>query len=150
MIKAANEQQKIIGFAVLKGNFIHNEVSNLINLSENSAIFNKKNDESLNKNDVNPYNHSNRANWSINTDYHFGGYAKSSSELIDFINRFKAQHGIPLDPIYTGKMFFGLFDLIKKGYFPRGSTIVAVHTGGLQGIEGFNDFKLKKSPIKLL
>ena len=150
MIKAADERQTVIGFAVLKGNFLHNEVSNLINMSEDSAIFNKKNGESLKKNDVNPHNYSNWAKWSINTDYHFGGYAKSSPKMIEFINHFKAQHGIPLDPVYTGKMFFGLFDLIKKGYFPRGSTIVAVHTGGLQGIEGFNDFKLKNSPIKIL
>lgn len=147
MIKAADERQTVIGFAVLKGNFLHKDVSNLINLSEDSSFFKKKNDELLKKNDINPHNQS---NWSINTDYHFGGYAKSNPELIEFINRFKAQHGIPLDPVYTGKMFFGLFDLIKKGYFPRGSTIVAVHTGGLQGIEGFNDIKLKNSPIKLV
>ena len=146
MIKAADEKQMVIGFAVLKGNFLHKEVSNLINMSEDSAILNKKNDESFKKNDVNPYNH---LNWSINNDYHFGGYAKSNPELIEFINHFKTQHDIPLDPVYTGKMFFGLFDLIKKGYFPRGSAIVAVHTGGLQGIEGFNDFKLKNSPIKI-
>lgn len=146
MIKAADEKQTVIGFAVLKGNFLHKEVSNLINMSEDSAILNKKIDESFKKIDVNPYNH---LNWSINNDYHFGGYAKSNPELIEFINHFKTQHDIPLDPVYTGKMFFGLFDLIKKGYFPRGSTIVAVHTGGLQGIEGFNDFKLKNSPIKI-
>ena len=150
MIKAADKKQMIIGFAVLKGNFLHNEMSNLINMPEDSANINKKNDKSLKKNDRSSDNHSNKSNWSINNDYHFGGYAKSSPELIEFINRFKTQHGIPLDPIYTGKMFFGLFDLIRKGYFPRGSTIVAVHTGGLQGIEGFNDFKLKNSPIKIL
>ncbi len=150
MIKATNENQTIIGFAVLNGNFLHKDVSNIINLKGDLAISNKKNDESFKKNDVNAHNQSNEANWSINTDYHFGGYAKSSPELIEFINRFKAFYGIPLDPVYTGKMFFGLFDLIKKGYFPRGSTIVAVHTGGLQGIEGYNDLKLKNSPVKIL
>ena len=142
MIKAADEKQTVVGFAVLKGNFLHKDVSNILNLKGDTIIFENKNDESLKKSDISSHSHS---NWLINNDYHFGGYAKSSPELIEFINHFKAQHGIPLDPVYTGKMFFGLFDLIKKGYFPRGSTIVAVHTGGLQGIEGFNDFKLKNS-----
>ncbi len=150
MIKAADERQTVIGFAVLKGDFLPKDVSNILNFKGDTIIFENKNDESLKKSDISSHNHSNWSNWSINTDFHFGGYAKSSPELIDFINRFKAQHGIPLDPIYTGKMFFGLFDLIKKGYFPKGSTIVAVHTGGLQGIEGFNDIKLKNSLIKLL
>ena len=150
MIKAADKKQTVIGFAVLKGNFLYNDVSNILNLKGDTTIFENKNDEYLKKSDISSHNHSNWSNWSINTDYHFGGYAKSSPELIEFINRFKAQHGIPLDPIYTGKMFFGLFDLIKKGYFPRGSTIVAVHTGGLQGIEGYNDFKLKNSQVKIL
>jgi 1-aminocyclopropane-1-carboxylate deaminase len=58
--------------------------------------------------------------------------------LIGFINNFKHKHGIQLDPIYTGKMMFGIYKLIENGYFPDNSTIVAVHTGGLQGIEGFN------------
>ena len=150
MIEVVGEKQTIIGFAVLKGNFLHKDVSNILNLKGDTTIFENKNDEYLKKSDISSHNHSNWSNWSINTDYHFGGYAKSSPELIEFINRFKAQHGIPLDPIYTGKMFFGLFDLIKKGYFPRGSTIVAVHTGGLQGIEGYNDFKLKNSQVKIL
>jgi 1-aminocyclopropane-1-carboxylate deaminase len=59
--------------------------------------------------------------------------------LIDFINDFKTQHDIALDPVYTGKMLYGVFDLIAKGFFPKNTTIVAVHTGGLQGIDGFND-----------
>jgi 1-aminocyclopropane-1-carboxylate deaminase len=71
-------------------------------------------------------------------DYHFGGYAKYKPELVDFINDFKLQTGIPLDPVYTGKMMFATFDLIEKGYFPSGSTVIAIHTGGLQGIAGFN------------
>ena len=58
--------------------------------------------------------------------------------MIDFINEFKTKHQIPLEPIYTGKMLFGIYDLIKRGYFKKGTTIVAVHTGGLQGIDGFN------------
>jgi len=77
-------------------------------------------------------------NWQIQTNYHFGGYAKFSPELIDFINHFKQSFYIPLDPIYTGKLFFGLFDLIQTDFFPPGSTVLAIHTGGLQGIAGFN------------
>lgn len=147
IIKAADRRQTIIGFAVLKGGFIANEVSNLIDPFRNPAFSEKINDESLKINDGIQKDY---CNWSINSDYHFGGYTKWSIELIEFINDFKFLHGIALDPIYTGKMFFGLYDLIKKGYFPRGSTILAVHTGGLQGVEGFNAVKLRKSPIKIL
>ncbi|MFQ5446706.1 MAG: 1-aminocyclopropane-1-carboxylate deaminase/D-cysteine desulfhydrase [Saprospiraceae bacterium] len=78
-------------------------------------------------------------NWSVRTDYHFGGYAKFTQVLISFINDFKAQHGIPPDPIYTGKLFFAVFDLAERGFFKKGSTVLAVHTGGLQGIAGFNE-----------
>lgn len=70
--------------------------------------------------------------------YHFGGYAKFKPELIQFINQFHQAHNILLDPVYTGKMFFGLEDLIQQDYFPEGSSIVAIHTGGLQGNLGFN------------
>ncbi len=79
-------------------------------------------------------------NFQINFDYHFGGYAKIKPELIAFIKEFKEKYGIQLEPVYTGKMFYGLFDLIKKDYFKPGSTIVALHTGGLQGLKGFMDY----------
>ncbi|UXP34033.1 pyridoxal-phosphate dependent enzyme [Reichenbachiella agarivorans] len=72
-------------------------------------------------------------------DYQFGGYAKHNPELISFIQGFYDQHGIPLDPIYTGKMVFGLYDMIKKGKIEEGKTVIALHTGGLQGIAGFNE-----------
>ena len=68
------------------------------------------------------------------TEYHFKGYAKYTQELLDFILNFKKQHGIQLEQVYTAKMLFGLYDLIAKGYFKKGSCIVAVHTGGLQGL----------------
>jgi 1-aminocyclopropane-1-carboxylate deaminase len=70
----------------------------------------------------------------LQTGYHFGGYAKYNAELLDFIVDFKTRFGIQLEQVYTGKMFYGLFDMIAKGHFPEGSTIVAVHTGGLQGL----------------
>ena len=87
--------------------------------------------------------------WELNLDYHFGGYAKVKPELINFMNSFKTKHQIPLDPIYTGKMLFGLWNLIEKDYFRAGSTIVAVHTGGLQGIDGMNDC-LKNKGLQIL
>lgn len=68
------------------------------------------------------------------TDYHFGGYAKWKPELIDFMNEFKLQHNIQLEQVYTAKMFYGLYELIKQNYFKPGTEIVAVHTGGMQGL----------------
>lgn len=79
-------------------------------------------------------------NFRINFDYHFGGYAKVNTELIDFIKRFKAEHGIQLDPVYTGKLFYGLYDMISKDYFKPGTRIIALHTGGLQGLAGYSEY----------
>lgn len=73
-------------------------------------------------------------NLTLLTDYHFGGYAKWNNELLAFMQNFQAEFDIQLEQVYTAKMFYGLFDLIKKGYFKAGTTIVAVHTGGLQGL----------------
>lgn len=66
-------------------------------------------------------------------DYHFGGYAKKTSELISFMNYFFDKHLIPLDFVYTGKMMFGIYDLAGKNSFEKGSKILCIHTGGLQG-----------------
>lgn len=66
-------------------------------------------------------------------DYHFGGYAKKTELLLKFMNDFYLQYQIPTDFVYTGKMMFGTFDLVKKDYFPSGSRIICLHTGGLQG-----------------
>lgn len=71
-------------------------------------------------------------NWEINIDYHFGGYAKSTAALLAFIEGFERKHHIPLEYIYTGKMIFGVFDLVKKGFFKKGSTLLAIHTGGIR------------------
>ncbi|MFK7900287.1 MAG: 1-aminocyclopropane-1-carboxylate deaminase/D-cysteine desulfhydrase [Cyclobacteriaceae bacterium] len=110
-ILGLKEHQKAIGFSVLKGkDFLEQEVEQLIG---------KK-----------------YTNWEINWNYHFGGYAKKKPELLDFMQHFHEQTEILLEPIYTGKLFFGVLDLIKKGYFEEGSKIVLVHTGGLQGIQG--------------
>ncbi len=72
-------------------------------------------------------------NWQINHQYHFAGYAKSTPELVDFCQRFEAQHKITIEPVYSGKMFFAIDDLLSNGFFPSGSRILAIHTGGLQG-----------------
>ena len=108
----------VLGFPALKGGeFLEKEIEELV------------------------YNYSGQeySNWRLVTDYHFGGYAKVKPELVEFIKAFQEQHQIPLEPIYTGKMMYGLYDLIKKGYLEKGSTIVAVHTGGLQGNAGFRE-----------
>ncbi len=76
----------------------------------------------------------NPGNLTLLTDYHFGGYAKWNHELLAFMQDFRSEFGIQLEQVYTAKMFYGLFDLIQKGYFKPGTTIVAVHTGGLQGL----------------
>lgn len=71
--------------------------------------------------------------WQINHNYHFGGYAKSNHELTQFCSDFYQQTEIKIEPVYSGKLFFALRDLIDKNYFPNGSRILALHTGGLQG-----------------
>jgi len=120
VINSAKRNQKIIGFPALKGDFLSDDIRKFVSNS----------------------------NWEVQLDYHFGGYAKINTALIRFINDFYEQTNIPLDPIYTGKMMFGIFDLINKGYFPKEAKILAIHTGGLQGIEGMNkNLKNKNLPL---
>jgi 1-aminocyclopropane-1-carboxylate deaminase len=111
-----------LGFAVLKGaSFLKENVSSLVK-SFNGNIFN---------------------NWDINLDYHFGGYAKVDRQLLDFVSRFSSSTKIPVEPIYTGKMLFGIYALIITGFFNEGNRIIALHTGGLQGLEGLSETKKK-------
>lgn len=120
LINSALPHQKVLGFPALKGDFLTDEI----------RIFAKQD------------------NWNLISDYHFGGYGKINLELIEFINAFFEDNKVPLDPIYTGKMVFGVIDLIRKNYFPEHSKIILIHTGGLQGIEGMNiKLKQKKLPI---
>jgi 1-aminocyclopropane-1-carboxylate deaminase len=79
-----------------------------------------------------------KQNWSLNHDYTFGGYAKVSPELIDFINTFNKNFKTLLDPVYTAKLLFGIFELIKNKQWVGGKNILAIHTGGRQGIAGMN------------
>lgn len=120
IINSALPHQKVLGFPALKGDFLNDEIRN----------FTSKN------------------NWELIPDYHFGGYAKVDEVLIQFINQFYVENQIALDPIYTGKMVYGVIDLIQKNYFQADSKILLVHTGGLQGISGMNiHLKNKKLPI---
>lgn len=116
LLAKAGPSQKILGFSSLKGDFMDKEIQSL-----------------LEKYAIDPV-----CKYKVIKDYHFGGYGKFKPELIEFIHGFKKTTGIPLDPIYTGKMMFGLLDMIKKEMIPIGSRILALHTGGLQGIRGFN------------
>lgn len=75
-------------------------------------------------------------NFRLHLDYHFGGYAKTKPELITFINKFCAETGILIEPVYTGKLFYAVYDLIEKEYFNEGDRILIVHTGGLTGFLG--------------
>ncbi|MES2140631.1 MAG: pyridoxal-phosphate dependent enzyme [Bacteroidota bacterium] len=132
--------QKAIGFQILKAEgYIKNEVEEWLKKEPISA---KVNGIVGSENDTVSTIIQN--NWSIDENYHFGGYAKNKSELTEFINWFEQTNHIPLDFIYTGKMMFGIYDLIGKGFFKKGETIVAVHTGGLQGNAGM---KFLSDPI---
>lgn len=120
IINSILPHQKVLGFPALKGDF----------LKEDIRKFAQKD------------------NWEVITDYHFGGYGKVNPELIAFINEFYEVNRIPLDPIYTAKMVFGVMDLIQKNYFPENAKILLIHTGGIQGIAGMNlKLKAKKLPI---
>lgn len=120
IINCSKPSQQVLGFPALKGDFLKEDISKFAT----------------------------QTNWKLITDYHFGGYAKINKELVTFINQFKADYKVPLDPVYTGKMVFGVVDLIKKAYFPKGSKILVIHSGGLQGVEGMNkNLKKKNLPI---
>ncbi|SDD68294.1 1-aminocyclopropane-1-carboxylate deaminase [Mucilaginibacter pineti] len=78
-------------------------------------------------------------NYDLHIDYHFGGYGKATDELVIFVKQFVAATGIVIEPVYTGKMMYALYDLIGKGYFKPGSKILAIHSGGIWGLLGMKD-----------
>ena len=121
LINSSSEKQQIIGFSSLKGAFLSEVIRNFVS----------------------------KTNWSINDNYHFGGYGKVTDELIQFLNSFYSQTAIPLDPVYTGKMVLGILDGIEKGYLPPNAKILMIHTGGLQGIKGMN-FALKNKNKEII
>jgi 1-aminocyclopropane-1-carboxylate deaminase len=75
--------------------------------------------------------------WDIWPDYHLGGFGKFNRELIDFMTSFTSSTGIVLDPVYTGKLLMAVTDKIKNRYFNEQDSILAIHTGGLQGLAGY-------------
>lgn len=118
LVGGLKDQVKVLGFPALKGSqFLVDDIESM-----------------LEKANICP-----SSTWELVHDYHFGGYAKISEELISFIREFKKSYGIMLDPIYTSKMMFGVIDMIKQGAFPANSRILAVHTGGLQGVTGIEE-----------
>lgn len=82
-------------------------------------------------------------------NYHFGGFGKTTGPLIDFMNRIYRQYQLPLDPVYTGKMFYGVWEEVQRGAIPAGEKLLLIHTGGRQGIRGMNE-KLRASGKKTL
>jgi 1-aminocyclopropane-1-carboxylate deaminase/D-cysteine desulfhydrase-like pyridoxal-dependent ACC family enzyme len=116
LVTGLKGKSKALGFAVLKnGGFLNEEVNKLLNEGQTYK------------------------NWSINTDYHFGGYAKADGTLLKFIAELEQKHQIQYEPIYTGKMMYGVYDLVSKGFFKKGERIIAIHTGGLQGLAGLKE-----------
>lgn len=105
IIESSSNQQKVLGFPALKGDFLQADIAQWTQ----------------------------KTNWQLMPDYHCGGYAKTTPALLQFIANFKQKTNIEIEPIYTGKMLFGIFDLIEEGFFPANSQILAIHTGGLQG-----------------
>ena len=116
IINSAYEQQRVLGFPALKGDFLKEDICKFAS----------------------------NQRWGLQTKYNLGGYAKVTRELIEFINWFKESTHIPLDPVYTSKMIFGILDMVKNDAFVKGTRILAIHTGGLQGIKGMNKANEKK------
>jgi len=122
LIKSSNPQQTVLGFSALKGTFQSQEIEK----------------------------YTSKTNYKIIDDYCFGGYAKIDEQLIRFINSFKGKTEILLDPVYTGKMIYGIIDLMRKGKLKQNSRILAIHTGGLQGITGMNQLLKKKNLSQII
>lgn len=104
------EDYRIFGVAALQGDFLENDVRMAL---QRCGV-------------------ADPGNWRITQEWHGGGYARFSPELLDFIQGFQQRTGIPLEPVYTGKLLLGLYRMLERGEFPRGTEIIAIHTGGLQ------------------
>jgi len=105
LIEARRPQQRILGFSALKGLFLNDDVAKLTA----------------------------KTNWEIIDDYCCGGYAKTTPELLQFIRLFEAEHSLPLEQIYTGKMLFGISQMIQRGEITSDQRVLIIHSGGLQG-----------------
>lgn len=114
--RAARPDQQVIGFSSLKiADQHHNSLREFIG------------------------RHAPHANWQLIYDYHFGGYARKNATLLSFMNDLYRRHHLPTDFVYTGKLLFGLADLIQQDFFAPGSRILAIHSGGLQGNRSLPD-----------
>lgn len=105
IINSSHPNQTILGFPALKGSFLYEDIRKFVTNN----------------------------NWDLVLDYHFGGYAKYNEELLSFLRELYKQTGVLFDPIYNGKMIYGVLEEIKKGRFKDNSRILVIHTGGLQG-----------------
>jgi 1-aminocyclopropane-1-carboxylate deaminase len=110
LISAVPADCQVLGIAALKAGFMSADVENLL---QQQGI--------------------NRNNWQISQDYHLGGFAETSPALLAFIHNFEQCHGIPIEPVYTGKLLYAVYDLILRGTYTAGQRLVVLHTGGLQG-----------------
>jgi 1-aminocyclopropane-1-carboxylate deaminase len=108
LVNAVSARQKVIGISALKNN--HDLEKNVRSLLDEES-----------------------KEWQIIHDYHFGGFSKYKPGLIDFMNEFYRKTNIPSDFVYTGKLFFAIADLVKNNFFPPGSKLLLIHSGGLQG-----------------
>ena len=116
VLAGAERKSQVIGVAAFKNaDYLHNDIRNLLQQAGYPEY----------------------DNYRLLTDFHHGGYAKTSSVLMSFCENFVSQTGIPLEPVYTGKMLFALHKLCMQAYFPEQTSVVAIHTGGLQGNRGF-------------
>ena len=132
LVASAGAQRKAIGFTAVKG-------GDYLRADVNNFLHRLKAEVSLNSNLVPT------SNWQLQTEYHFGGFAKMKEPLVRFMNAFYAETNIPLDPVYTAKMMYGLQEMILKNEIEKGSRVLVIHTGGLQGIAGVNKRLLNKN-----
>ncbi|MEH6346658.1 MAG: pyridoxal-phosphate dependent enzyme [Bermanella sp.] len=112
LISASEPNINVIGFATLKGaTWMVDEVEGFLEQLSCS-----------------------KSNWQINCDYHFGGYGKKNNELSAFVDEISRSYGLDLEPVYTGKAFYGVLDLIARGVIKENSRVLFIHSGGLQGM----------------
>jgi len=123
LIKGLEGMKEVLGISSLKGDYIKSEFRELL-LSEGISYI----------------------NYHLATNYHFGGYGKTNPSLINFVNQLSRELKVLFDPIYTGKALFGVWHMIDNGEFDD-QTLVFLHTGGLQGIAGFNQKSSQKIHI---
>lgn len=112
LLAGLNGRSEVWGFSALKGEFIQEEIRKLCM--------------------ANSLNHT---NYKLFTNYHFGGYGKINQDLKGFMHTFKQEFDFLLDPVYTGKMFFGVWENVKNNQIAPGTRLLVLHTGGLQGIQ---------------